>query len=215
MVDDKTVDENLSIFIPQDEEKRKIFYEGMGWSEQEYNDAILSAVANLKLYPPTKDQEIMLSDIKLGDFATLHRNLKVHERLLACKVGNYSDLQKESEGPLFIVYMSYRNRIIHVSMARDNDGYSEKYILYWHSERGWIDLQDENWPLTIAHLDTAEHYRFAYDLFHDEGKHKNDYYADSLWRPPTTTDSIEPPTYWIQDQDDGDAEDEVDEEVDL
>jgi hypothetical protein len=221
MSDGKALNEKLAIFVPRDEEKQKLFYDGMSWSVEEYNEAIRSAIINLESYPPTKEQEIMLADIKLGDFATLLRNHReVPGRMLASmsKIGNYSDLEKETEGPLFVVYVSHGGRIIHVNMAalRDGNGDSDNYILYWHAEKGWVDLQKEVWPLVIAHLDTPEHYRFAYDLFHDaEGKHKIGYYADNVWAMPTTADSIAPPTYWqdvsdADDDDDGENEEGVD-----
>jgi hypothetical protein len=164
--------------------------------EKEFQDLVSQANTLLQNYPPTKEDELMLSKIKLGDLVfkyIFNPETKLEISSLS-KVGEYSDLEKEitDMADMFVTLIGLGGRVIHVTSGLVN----KAEVFYWHGTLGWhqVGIFDTPSPLIIAHLDTPEHYRFAYDLFHNEdGTHRIQELSRHLWRPPTTQDSLQLP----------------------
>jgi hypothetical protein len=166
--------------------------------EKEIQD-VLKANTLLQNYPPTKEDELMLSKIKLGDLIFISDPEIKIETSSVSKVCEYSDLEKEITdlANMFVTLIGFGGRVIHVTSGLLDD----EEVFYWHGTLGWHQLGmhmrfDQPTPLIIAHLDTPEHYRFAYDLFHNEdGTHRIQELSRHLWRPPTTKDSVNLPFF--------------------
>lgn len=159
--------------------------------------------STLEDYPPTKDQEMMLSKIKLGDAAfERHWDEKKQDSLLLSKIDNLSNdgVHKEIENTCnnndaFVTFIGMNGKIL---LITETMPFPWNRMVYWHGKLGWLLVGPGhlNYPLLLIHIDVPEYYRFAFNLFHNkDGTHRIPQLSDSLWRQPTTEKSLPPPFY--------------------
>jgi hypothetical protein len=184
-------------------EKLNAFYDIYKQYDEKTVKAMITCLeTTLNDYPPTKDQEMMLSKIKLGDAAFPRWEDGKDDSLLRSKLGNLSNsgVQKEIEKittNLFVSFIGMNGKILLLTATEEKTVVNHR-LVYWNGKLGWILIGRYHYPLPLLliHIDVPEYYRFAFNLFHnDDGTHKSSQLSDSLWLPPTTDKSLLPPFY--------------------
>jgi hypothetical protein len=188
--------------ILSDDDEWKIFCETfLELDEKELKDMVSYIDDDLKTYPPTKEQEQMLSRIQLGDVHfSADFDCDMEQDLFAglSSVEDYSNVKNQFEDDVsetFVTRVELGGRVV-VMTSGFHPEINE--IMYWHGIKGWIQMTSTLTlcPMILLHLDDAEHYRFVYDLFHEkDGTHKVLNLSKHIWRPPTTEKSSRPPFF--------------------